>query len=169
MIVKMNRYWILMSVLIIGCCTGCLSQEASEAPTGDIVLTVTGAITQFTSGDSYQFDMETFSSLPYSTVTTSDPHMDAIIEYGGVLLSDVLEKVGAESSATTITIVATDGYTAVVNISDLHLGILLAYTADGQNLTEKEGGPIKVIFSEEAQKLYGPEAWAWWVTTVEIS
>jgi hypothetical protein len=164
----MKKGVMLIGILLLGYWAGCLTQE-SEAPTGDIVLTVTGTISESNAGDAYQFDMETFKSLPYSTISTPDPHLEAIIEYGGVLLSDVLEKVGADSTATTITIVAKDGYSATVNVSDLHTGILLAYTADGEDITEKTGGPIKIIFSEEAQNLYGPEAWAWWVTTVEIS
>ena len=164
---KMNSR-VLIVLLLLGCSTGCLSQEKQEVPRGDIVLTVTGAITQFTAEGSYQLDMKTLRSLPYSTITTPDPHLDATIEYGGVLLTDLLELVGADD-ATTITIVAKDGYSAVVHVSDLHTGILLAYTADGQDIPEKTGGPIKVIYSQDAQTLYGPEAWAWWVTNVEIS
>jgi hypothetical protein len=166
--VKMKNRVILFAILLLGCSIGCLSQEASEAPSGDVVLTVTGAINTYNAGDSYQFDMETFKSLPYTTISTPDPHLETTIEYGGVLLTDLLEKVSAESAAT-VTIVAKDGYSATVKVSDLHTGILLAYTADGEDIPEKTGGPIKIIFSEEAQTLYGPEAWAWWVTTVEIS
>jgi hypothetical protein len=29
--------------------------------------------------------------------------------------------------------------------------------------------PLKIVFSEEAQKVYAPEAWVWWITDLEVS
>ncbi len=112
--------------------------------------------------------METLKLLPYTTIKTPDPHLDATIEYGGVLLKDILTAVGAKN-AKEIKIVAKDGYSAVVKVEDAYLGILIAYTADGEEIPEDKGGPLKVIYSEEAQKVYSPDAWVWWVTNLEIS
>ncbi len=157
----------LLLVLIL--LAGCLSQEPGPtAPTGEVVLTVSGNIGTFNAGDTYQFDMESFKNLPYTTIKTPDPHLDATFEYGGVLLKDILSAVDAEN-VKKITIVAKDGYTAVIYTEDLDLGILIAYTADGAEITDDLGGPLKIIFSEEAQKVYGPESWVWWITNLEIS
>lgn len=161
----------LLVIMLAGCVVaGCLTQgpEAISGPTGEIVLTISGSITKFNAGDTFQYDMENFKMLPYSTIKTHDPHLDATIEYGGVLLKDVLASVDAKN-AKEVTIVAKDGYTAVIQVKDLDLGILIAYTADGEEITDKTGGPLKVIFSEEAQKVYGPENWVWWITNLEIA
>ncbi|KYK31496.1 MAG: molybdopterin-dependent oxidoreductase [Theionarchaea archaeon] len=162
----MKRLLVLIILL-----AGCLTQGGSETvskPEGEIVLTVSGSINKVNAGDTFQFDMENFKKLPYTTITCHDPHLDVTIEYGGVLLKDILSAVDAQN-AQEVTIVAKDGYTAVVNAEDLDLGILIAYMADGEEITEKTGGPLKVIFSEQAQRVYGPENWVWWITDLEIS
>jgi hypothetical protein len=129
------------------------------------MLLVFGCLSQ---GTSIQLDVETLKTLPYTTITTPDPHLEATIEYGGVLLKDILAHYNVED-AIEIKIVAKDGYTAVIKGEDLNSGILIAYTADGSEIPEDAGGPLKAIFSEEAQKVYGPENWVWWITNVEIS
>lgn len=161
----------LLVLIVLAGLVGCLTQgepEAISGPTGEIVLTVSGSIGKLNAGDTYQFDMENFKMLPYTTITTPDPHLEATIEYGGVLLKDILSAVDAKD-AEEVKIIAKDGYTAVIKVADLDLGILIAYMADGSEIGDDKGGPLKIIFSEEAQKVYGPENWVWWITNVEIS
>ncbi|MBU7017739.1 MAG: molybdopterin-dependent oxidoreductase [Theionarchaea archaeon] len=129
------------------------------------VLLMFGCLSQ---QNSIELDVETLKTLPYTTITTPDPHLEATIEYGGVLLKDILTHYKKEG-VIEIKIVAKDGYTAVIKGEDLNLGILIAYMADGSEIPEDTGGPLKAIFSEEAQKVYGPENWVWWVTNLEIS
>jgi hypothetical protein len=160
----------MKKLLILVLLAGCLTQgepEAISGPTGEIILTVSGTISKFNAGDTFQYDMETLKMLPYTTVTTPDPHLGSTIEYGGVLLKDILGNVDAKD-AKEIHVVARDGYTAVIAVEDLDLGILIAYMADGEEISEKSGGPLKIIFSEEAQNVYGPETWVWWITNLEI-
>jgi hypothetical protein len=143
---------------------GCMGQK----PQGDIVLTVSGTIGKTNVNDTYQYTMDMIRNLPYTTITTPDPHLEATIEYGGVLLKDILSDLNAEN-IEEINIIAKDGYTAVIKVKDLDLGILIAYTADGEDLTDESGGPLKIIFSEEAQRVYAPENWVWWITKLKIS
>lgn len=154
-------------LLLLLLLAGCLAQKPS-GPTGEVILTVSGNITTVNVKDTYQFDMEALKLLPFTTIRTPDPHLDATIEYGGVLLADILTAVGAKN-AKEIKIVAKDGYSAVIKVEDVNLGILIAYTADGEEIPEDRGGPLKVIYSEEAQKVYSPDAWVWWITNLEIS
>ncbi len=161
--------WVPIALMLL--LAGCLTQgkpEAISRPRGEIVLTVSGTITRFNAGDTYEFDMETLKMLPYTTIRTPDPHLEATIEYGGVLLRDILETVEAQN-VKEIKIVAKDGYTTVIKAEDLDLGILIAYTADGVEITEDLGGPLKIIFSEEAQNVYGPENWVYWIKSIEVS
>lgn len=163
----MKRVLVLGLILL----AGCMDQgepEAISRPRGEIVLTLSGNMTKFNAGDTFQYDMENLKMLPYTEITTPDPHLDANITYGGVLLKDILNSVSPENPQE-IKIVAKDGYSAVIKVADLDLGILIAYTADGEEISEKAGGPLKIIFSEEAQKVYAPENWVWWITDLEIS
>lgn len=144
----------------------CLSQAPPLR--GEVVLTVSGSIGKTNAGDTYQFDMETLKALPSTTLVIPDPHLEATITYGGVLLRDLLDAVKAQN-AKEIKIVAKDGYSTVIRAEDLALGILIAYTADGAEIPEDLGGPVKIVFSEDAQKVYGPENWVWWIKAVEVS
>ena len=141
--------FLVLLVLLIGC--GCIGQKPEESGEKTIELSV-----------------DTLKTLTYTTITTPDPHLEATIEYGGVLLKDVLDAFNVKG-AEEVKIVAKDGYTVVIRTEDLDLGILVAYMADGQEIPDDTGGPMKVIFSEEAQKVYGPENWVWWITKLETS
>ena len=114
-------------------------------------------------GKTIELDVETLKKQPYNTVTAPDPHLDMTIEFGGVFLRDVLNAFDIDM-AEEIKVVAKDGYSAVIKWEDLDLGILIAYTVDGKDIPEDTGGPIRIAFSESAQKVYPPEAWVWWVT-----
>jgi hypothetical protein len=114
-----------------------------------------------------ELDVATLESLPYTEISAPDPHLEATFNYGGVLLKDILDASDYED-IQEVKIVAKDGYTAVINVEDLDLGILIAYIANGEYIPDDTGGPVKAIFSEDAQKVYGPENWVWWVTHLEI-
>lgn len=135
-----------------------------------LVLLVAGIVSAgcLGQGNTIELDVKTLEDLPYTTITTPDPHLEATIEYGGVLLKDILDSFDVKD-AQEVKIVAKDGYTAVIKVADLDLGILIAYKADGEYIPDEAGGPIKVIFSEEAQKVYSPENWVWWITHLELS
>ncbi|MGC1120808.1 MAG: molybdopterin-dependent oxidoreductase [Candidatus Methanofastidiosia archaeon] len=168
----MKRLLVFGLILLAGCLTQQPESQTESVsvpgPQGEVVLTISGNIGKVNAGDSFQFDMETLKSLPYTTIVLPDPHLEATIEYGGVLLKDILDYVEAENF-TEVKVVATDGYSAVIKAEDLHLGILIAYTADGEEIGTKSGGPLKIVFSEDAQKVYAPEAWVWWVTDLKVS
>ena len=66
------------------------------APTGDVVLTIDGKISQTNSGDTLQFDMATLERLGVVQYKVDDPFAKKTILYAGVLLSQVL-KIGRAS------------------------------------------------------------------------
>ncbi|MBU7014287.1 MAG: molybdopterin-dependent oxidoreductase [Theionarchaea archaeon] len=168
----MKRLLVIGLMFMVGCLTQQPDSQTESVsvpgPQGEVVLTVSGNIGKVNAGSSFQFDMETLKSLLYTTIVIPDPHLEVTIEYGGVLLKDILDYLGAENFAE-VTVVATDGYSAVIKAEDLGLGILIAYTADGEEIGTKSGGPLKIVFSEDAQEVYAPEAWVWWVTDLEVS
>lgn len=167
--IPIQKKQLVLIVMLVLIAAGCLGQgEKSQGPQGEIVLTVSGSIGKTNANETYQYTMEMIKALPYTEMSTPDPHLEATIQYGGVLLKDIISDVNAQS-AEEIKVVAKDGYTAVIKAEDLDLGILIAYTADGADLTEESGGPLKIVFSEEAQQVYAPEAWVWWITKIKIS
>jgi hypothetical protein len=117
------------------------------APTEDVILTVTGAITNKNAGDTLEFDILTLEKLGLVKYTVSDPWENEEVTYTGVLLSELLAVAGVPDSATTVHVVALDDYAADIPISEVEAWpILVATQADGEYLTVDYNGPTRIIF-----------------------
>ncbi len=138
------------------------------APTGDVVLAVKGDITVTNVGDEYQFDLDMIKKEG-KDLKTYDPWLKQEFTYTGIPLSRLVELVKPGKEATTLKFVGVDGYTAKVNIADCQgTDILLAYAADGEDLAEDMGGPLKLVFADSVSETYPPESWAWMVVEVTV-
>src|SRR5258707_12882812 len=81
------------------------------APTGDVVLTIDGKISQTNSGNTLKFDMPTLESIGVVKYEVNDPFAKMKVTYSGVLFSQILKVAGAESRGTTWNLKALDEYT----------------------------------------------------------
>ena len=145
------------------------TEEAGlSAPTGDVILKVTGDIADPNVGDECQFDAALIEKYAEDQ-TIDDPWMGDGLEYRGILLSKVWELCGGSEEATVATLVAKDGMTMEVAREDLEKWpIMLAYQVGGEDLTDEVGGPVKLVFPAEARETYADEQWMWWVVEVRI-
>jgi DMSO/TMAO reductase YedYZ molybdopterin-dependent catalytic subunit len=83
----------------------------------------------------------------------------------GVLLSDLLDRVGADPAATIVIFRCADGYTESLPIEYVRKRhILLAYGMNGTVLPAERGFPFQVV----AEDKYGYK-WAKWITAIELS
>ncbi|MGO8787072.1 MAG: molybdopterin-dependent oxidoreductase [Terriglobia bacterium] len=128
---------------------------AAQLPTG-AVLRVGGAVTQPLS-----LSLHDLSAMPRTTVKAQE-HGTAVT-YEGVALAEVLQKAGAplgkqmhgKALATYVLVTARDGYRVVFalpeldpDFTDAALQIILADTADGKPLSEKQG-PVRIVVPQE--------------------
>jgi len=142
--------------------------EGLSAPTGDVILKVTGDIADPNAGDECQFDADLFDQYGVAQ-TLDDPWMGDGLEYRGLLLSDVWELCGGLDSATAATMVAKDGMTLNIAREDLEAWpIMVAYQVGGENLVDELGGPVKLVFPAEAGETYNEDQWMWWLAEVQI-
>jgi len=138
------------------------------APTGDVILTVTGDLETPNVGDECQFDADLFDEYAIEQ-TLDDPWMGDGLEYRGLLLSDIWELCGGSNDATAATLVANDGMELDIAKADLEAwDIMLAYQVGGEDLIDDIGGPVKVVYPAEAGDVYGDDTWMWWVVEVRI-
>ena len=184
---NIRRFSLLLLVLIL---TACSSQsavsdytvvapaslkagDAIPAPTGDAIMTVSGAISVKNSGDTLVLDMATLEKFGLVKYEVSDPWLNTKATYSGVLMSDFLKFVGASPSATTVKFTALDDYQVDIAISDIQKWpILLATQANGEYMGADNNGPTRIIFpydthSEIDQVAY-KDLWVWNIKTVEI-
>ena len=124
-----------------------LSGAASDLPepTGNVILIVEGDIRSTNSAGRAQFDRAMLSKLGSHHVYTSTPWTDGVIDFEGVLFSDVLAAVDAQGTALEAT--ALNDYTVKIDVADLHkYPVIIAMSADGKPLTRRDKGPLWVIY-----------------------
>ncbi|NIY99041.1 oxidoreductase [Salipiger sp. HF18] len=116
-----------------------------EAPRGDVLLTISGDITQTNIGDTAEFDYDMIAALPVTVVVTSTPWTDGPTEFTGAALADLLDAVGAQGSV--IKAVALNGYIVNIPLVDAReTGATIAYLRDGKRMTVRNKGPLWIIY-----------------------
>lgn len=148
--------------------------DSIPAPIGDVVLTIEGEISNTNVGDTAQFDLETLERLGLISYDVNDPFVKREIVYTGVLISDLLDVVGADASAETLELMALNEYSAEAKISDMReFPIILGLQADGNPISLDEGGPAIVIFpfddySEDLDHITYDAQWVWSMTQITV-
>lgn len=138
------------------------------APTGKVLFTITGDITQPNVDDTVQVDAAALE--PHiKEYTIDDPWMGEGQNYSGVLLSDLWTLAGAGADADGATLTATDGFRVRIEKEDLlKWPILVVTKAAGKDLVAELGGPAKLAFPPEAAEKYPQEVWMWFIKTIDI-
>jgi DMSO/TMAO reductase YedYZ molybdopterin-dependent catalytic subunit len=136
-------------------------------PATDVVLRVTGAVPQ-----QLAITLQDLAAMPHLKVTTQ-AH-GATVTYGGVPLTEILQKAGApvgsqlrgKVMASYVLVTARDGYRVVFalpeldpDFTDAARQIILADSADGKPLAENQG-PLRIVVPQEKKG-------ARWVRMVE--
>lgn len=151
----------MFATLLVGC-------GAKDAPVGDALITVTGKIGKTNSGNNYVLDQAAFDANSVEMIY-NDPWMGDGLKYKGILLKDLIALVKPASDVTTVSLIATDGKAFDIALADAkQYNIILARWVDGALLTEANGGPVKVAYSDDAKATYPDEQWAWWVVSVKF-
>lgn len=121
---------------------------------GDAILTITGATA---SGDEpIMFDLEGFAALPQTSFETSTIWTDENHTYSGVLLSDLVEIVGA--TGDTIVATAINDYAVEIPLTDAVAdGPIIASQVDGENMSVRDKGPLWLIYPFDSSVDYQSE------------
>lgn len=126
-----------------------LPARALDAPSGKVVLTVTGKITVRNIADAAQFDMSMLEKLPQTSFLTKTPWYPEPRKFTGVLLRDLLAAVGAQGSSVSAQ--ALNDYRAVIPAEDwTEHDLLIAWHLDDQPMLVRDKGPLVVIYPFDA-------------------
>lgn len=181
------RYFIVVLPILAACSSAASTSTVYETvskgtlkpgsdipvPVDDVVLTVDGKISNTNSGDSAQFDMATLESIGVVKYDVNDPFAKKQIVYSGVLLSQLLDIVGADSSATTLTLKALDDYSADMKISDASKWpVLVATQADGAYMPVDKSGPLISVWPfndfPEIDHITYDALWLWSLSNITV-
>ncbi len=128
--------------------------EQLPMPTGEVILTVSGAIGKTNSQAGAKFDLDLLRALQWVEVNTFTSFTDGMQTFEGPRLSSLLDFVAA--SGTIIGASAINDYFVDIPVTHAeNQGVVLAIFHNGKEMTVRDKGPIGVIYpqSEDEAKL----------------
>ncbi len=117
---------------------------ALDAPTGPVVLTVKGTISNTNAGDTAQFDLAMLEALKGRKGEMETPWTEGTVTFEGPLLREILAAVGA--TGTSLKVRALNDYAADVPAEDAKLDTILATKLDGKPMSIRDKGPLMLVY-----------------------
>lgn len=169
------RFWGWLAALVL---VGILSVSGGRAsatslprPTGEVILTLRGAIANTNEKDAAVFDRAMLEALGSREIVTATPWYTGRVKFEGVPLADLMAAVGA--TGKTVKVTALNDYATTVPVSDFALhSQILAYKMNGEYMRVRDKGPLFIIYPYDSKPelrsdLYYARS-AWQVRTMEI-
>ena len=118
---------------------------AFDAPTGPVVLTVTGDVQARNSADGAAFDIAMLEKLPQRSFATKTPWYPTPHKFTGVSLRDLLAAVGAHGK--TAKAIALNDYRVDIPVDDaMRQDLMVAYLLDDKPMLIRDKGPLVLIY-----------------------
>jgi len=140
-------------------------------PAGEVLLIIEGAISNTNSDTGAHLDLDTILSLPAYTLDTSTAVTDGVRHFEGVLMRDLLQRVGA--SGTMVEARALNNYSVDIPIGDFHAyDVILATHMDGKRLLPSDKGPFWIVYPRDQwrqlQDIRYDYRWVWQLNRLTI-
>lgn len=161
------RAWAALALLAAG---PALAGEL-PAPTGPVILKVTGQIANTNDGDAAVFDRAMLDALGTATVKTSTSWTDGQPTFEGVPVAAILDAVGA--SGKTLHAIAVNDYAVDLEVDEVRkYPVLAAMKQDGRELRLRDRGPIWIVYPRDDYPELKPERndykWIWQLREIEV-
>jgi hypothetical protein len=130
--------------------------EILPAPTGPVLLTISGALTNETADGVVTLDLDILKSLDTQVFRTSTIWLEGEVEFTGVSLRDVLDYAGA--TGEMIGAVALNDCSVEIP----HNGItadapIVAYLMNGSEMSSRGKGPLWIVYPYDQNPSYRTE------------
>jgi hypothetical protein len=145
--------------------------DSLPSPTGEVILTITGADIKTNSGADADIDMEMLEALPQQTIETSTPWFEGKTVFSGPYLKDVMALVGG--TGKTLQVMALDDYQAEIPFADLSDNLpILALRRDGEYMPDDDHGPLFIVYDYDSDARFDSKVFqdrsVWSVRNIEI-
>ncbi len=128
----------------------CSAASALNAPAGTVILTVAGSLPETNANGTAEFDLALLQSLPQHAFSTKTPWYLQPRKFGGVLVRDLLDAVGAKPSS--LHAIALNDYRVDIPVDDLvSHGAMVAYLLDDKPMSVRDKGPLVIIYPFDDQ------------------
>ena len=143
--------------------------DAIPQPKGERILSISGLISNPNDADGAHLDLLTLEKMPRVKIKVFEPFEQEDMVFEGVLMSDLMEILGADSSAKEVHFTALDDYKIDLPISDLEEDeVLLATRADGAHMSISAGGPTRIVFPPTSEIGRNTDMWIWNVDSMVV-
>lgn len=130
--------------------------EPLPRPVGDVILAVSGTITQTNAADAAVFDLAMLRDLDATTIETTTIWTEGVQTFQGVSLHVLLARLGID--AGTLRATAIDDYTVEIPVSDaVPGGPIIAYGLNGNTMSIRDKGPLWIVYPYDAKADYRSE------------
>jgi hypothetical protein len=143
---------------------GVARADSLAAPTGKVLLTVSGKIAAFNDGTVARFDRQMLEALGLTSVTTTTPWYDGPMTFEGVLMTTLMGAVRASGETAVAT--ALNDYETKIPVEDFtRFGVILALKRNGEYMPVRDKGPLFIVYPFDSdptlrtQKYYSRSAW----------
>ena len=162
----------IIALLAVLCVDVAQATQPLPAPSGAVILRVSGSITHTNRDGVAAFDRAMLEGLGLRRLRTSTAFTDGEKAFEGVLVRDLMERVGMRG-ATKVTARALNDYMIEIPLSDFaRYDVLLALRMDGRDLTARDKGPIWIVYPRdqfrELQDLRYDDRWIWQLNRLEF-
>ena len=144
MVTIVSKTWVCVFSLILLASTFQFA-FAQDAPTGRVILEVSGDIARTNGEGVMRYDLAMLESLGAHEILTETPWTHGMHSFVGVLARDIMKDVDAQG--TKITATALNDYSVDIPIIDFQqFGVIFAFQKDSKYLTVRGRGPLWVIY-----------------------
>lgn len=133
----------IIAALLVSALTASVAL-ALDAPTGPVVLTVKGAISNTNAGDTAQFDLAMLEKLKGRKGEMETPWTEGKVTFEGPLLREILNAAGA--TGANLKVRALNDYAADVPAEDAKLDTILATKLNGKAMSIRDKGPLMLVY-----------------------
>jgi hypothetical protein len=140
-------------------------------PTGPVILTISGKITQTNGDGKAQFDRAMLEALGVSTLKTGHSWADGVTTFEGVNAAKILDAAGV--TGTKIRAIALNDYAIDLEVAELRkYPVLFALKSNGADLHRRDRGPIWIVYPRDQFSEFKDERhnfkWIWQLKGLEI-
>lgn len=126
------------------------------APSGEVVLTVTGEVPTANRGAVAEFDLDMLRGLGMTTIRTTTIWTEGVQEFSGPPLAALMEALGVEGGVLLAT--AINDYQIDIPVSDAAPdGPILAISLNGAPMTVRDKGPVWIVYPYDRDAAYRTE------------
>lgn len=138
----------MLALLLAAALPAVAAAQQLGAPKDRVILEVAGPIKNANAPDRARFDLKMLEEVGVSRVVTSTPWTEGKPVFEGVLIRDLLKRVGA--SGDTVTPVAINDYKIDIPRAELEkYPVLLAFKMNGEPLRVRDKGPLWIIYPRD--------------------